>query len=218
MTRRFSARMSSRAIMLIAVFAAASAGVAVAATSSPTLIRACANRKSGALRLSSRCHRNERHVNWDQKGPQGSRGARGATGPRGSAGAAGAKGTTGPTGPAGPGATSFTTALAQGAPKTALATLGNGVTVSGVCTVTEAEVRVEATTSHLQASGTGNANGTTKSVDLNEAGSVLAEKGTVTSDLDVIARDSSVGKFARIDVHAQQGSPCTFWGILIPSQ
>jgi hypothetical protein len=75
---------------------AASSGLAVAATSSSgPVIRACAKKKGGALRLASKCRRSERAVSWSQAGPRGLQGLRGLTG------AAGAAGATGPQGGAG---------------------------------------------------------------------------------------------------------------------
>lgn len=68
-------------------------------------IHACYNKRSGVLRIASRCKRTERAVSWSRVGPQGPRGQRGAAGRNGSngakgtngtAGAAGATGTTGP--------------------------------------------------------------------------------------------------------------------------
>jgi len=76
----------------VAAVLVASAGLAVAATStSVPVIRACANRRTGALRLAGRCHRNERSVSWNQTGPQG------PGGPTGAGGATGQQGNPGPT-------------------------------------------------------------------------------------------------------------------------
>jgi hypothetical protein len=49
----------------------------------------------------------------------------------------------------------------------------------------------------------------------NNATDVGAETGT-EADIDVVAR-ASTGKFAHIDIHGSLGSPCTFWGMVIPS-
>ena len=204
-------------LALLAIFA----GLAVAATStSSTVIRACANKRTGALRVSSRCHRNERPLSWNHDGPAGARGPRGlsglrgATGATGSKGATGAKGIPGSQGPPGPGATTFATTLAPGA-QTALAALGNGVTVSGLCKAAEVELRLETSGPHLQVSGTDSIGKTVESFDFNE--SVSRGVAGSTADLDVLARDSTVGKFAHIDAHAQS-APCTFWGMILPSQ
>lgn len=211
MTRRFSLLVRSpAAVVAAAVLLAGSAGWALAASSSNPVIRACANRKTGALRLGSRCHRNERHVSWNQIGPQGLRGLRGASGSRG---ATGATGGTGAQGLPGPGATSFTASLASGG-KGPVATVGNGVTVTGGCQVAGVELRLVAGSSHLQASGTASNGSTVKPFDFNEVTESEVVTGPITADVDVIARDSTAGKFARIDAHAQQGPPCTFWGVI----
>jgi hypothetical protein len=56
------------------------------------VIRACANKKTGALRLASKCRRSERRVSWSVQGPAGLQGLRG---PTGQAGLPGSKGETG---------------------------------------------------------------------------------------------------------------------------
>lgn len=83
-------------------------GSAPAASSKPRTIRACANKKTGALRVlktkKKRCARTERGIVLGARGQAGSPGAAGlpgAAGPAGSAGAAGVPGAAGPTGPAG---------------------------------------------------------------------------------------------------------------------
>jgi hypothetical protein len=73
-------------------------GVAVGATSSGGKINACADQKSGALRLvkgSAKCTRGERAIAWNRVG------VRGAAGSIGPAGAPGLMGATGPAGPKG---------------------------------------------------------------------------------------------------------------------
>ncbi len=81
------------------VLAAVSGGLAIAATSpGGPVIKACANKQTGALRLAGKCHHNERSIRWNQIGPQGPTGLAGATG------ASGASGAAGQTGPQGPGA------------------------------------------------------------------------------------------------------------------
>jgi hypothetical protein len=76
------------AVALVALLAA-STGWAIAATSNHPVIRACANKKTGVLRLAKRCRRRERSISWDKEGfqgPQGLTGATGATGPAGPTG------------------------------------------------------------------------------------------------------------------------------------
>jgi hypothetical protein len=64
----------------VAALLAASGGLAVAASSRDPVIRACANKKTGELRLASKCRRGERSVSWNQVGPAGAAGKTGATG------------------------------------------------------------------------------------------------------------------------------------------
>ena len=80
--------------------AAAGAGSLAYATIlvNQSVIHGCAARSGGALRIASRCGKNERAVVWNNTGPAG---ARGATGLQGSAGAQGAQGATGATGATG---------------------------------------------------------------------------------------------------------------------
>lgn len=73
-------------------------------------IHACANRRTGALRLAKRCRRGERAVSWSVVA------ARGPIGPTGPAGPAGTHGSAGPTGAAGAqGAAGPATGVAGGA-------------------------------------------------------------------------------------------------------
>jgi hypothetical protein len=55
----------------VALGAAIGGGVVAVAATSTTVIKACAARSGGALRLASRCHSNERAVHWNVTGPQG---------------------------------------------------------------------------------------------------------------------------------------------------
>ena len=62
------------------------------------MIRACANKKTGALRLLStrgKCSKGERSVAWNQTGPQGAPGKNGTNGTNGSNGTNGANGMNG---------------------------------------------------------------------------------------------------------------------------
>jgi hypothetical protein len=94
MRRRPSFLMPSPAVAVaVAAVLAAGTGLAVAASSSSPVIRACANKKTGALRIAGRCHRNERSISWNQSGPQGPGGASGASGATGAVGPQGNPGT-----------------------------------------------------------------------------------------------------------------------------
>jgi hypothetical protein len=94
-------RMVLAAITAGLVAALGGGGFALAQTLPGSVIHACANRYTGAMRLAMRCSRNERSVAWNSTGEPGAPGVRGAQG------TAGAQGSTGPVGPQGPpGATS----------------------------------------------------------------------------------------------------------------
>lgn len=93
MRHRLSFIMPSPAMAVaVAGLIAACSGIAVAASSSNPVIRACANKKTGALRLASKCRHSERSVSWSQKGLEGPRGLTGATGATGGTGATGPQG------------------------------------------------------------------------------------------------------------------------------
>jgi hypothetical protein len=79
-------------------------GYAIASGDSSGVLHACANRKSGVLRLARSCGRDERAITWNQVGPPGRRGAAGPVGP--SDGYAAQTSQTGP--PGGPIATALT--------------------------------------------------------------------------------------------------------------
>lgn len=65
---------------------------ALAPAATATVIKACANNKSGALRLATKgkCKSTERAVSWNIAGPRGLKGAEGEKGDRGLRGATGA--------------------------------------------------------------------------------------------------------------------------------
>jgi hypothetical protein len=86
------------AFLVGVVTTAASVGaVSYVDASGSSTIQACADKRTGVMRLISRgsCKRTETLVSWNRVGPQG------ATGPQGLPGATGEKGSTGATGPAG---------------------------------------------------------------------------------------------------------------------
>jgi hypothetical protein len=75
MGRKLSSLAPSPAMAIsVAALLAASGGLAVAANSSGPVIRACANKRTGVLRLASKCRRGERPVSWNQIGPVGGTG------------------------------------------------------------------------------------------------------------------------------------------------
>jgi hypothetical protein len=87
-------------VVALAVLLAGSAAFALGAVTKDQLIRACADKKTGALRLAAKCTKSERAVSWNKAGPQGKPGAAGAPGQQGPAGTAGAAGAQGPPGTA----------------------------------------------------------------------------------------------------------------------
>jgi hypothetical protein len=203
------------------------------ALSAGPVIRACANKKSGALRVAKRCRRNERRISWDQLGPQGPRGhtgQRGTTGARGATGASGATGqpgTGGPQGPAGPGAKSFSVTMPAESGEATLATDGaSGVVVKGLCASTSANLILTTASgaSSLQASGSvaNAADPTVKRVDIDGSGSQLSAESAAggDGDIDAIARSATSPVFAHFILHvhleAERG-PCLVWGVVTPS-
>jgi len=85
-------------IALTVVLAVSLPAAAFGASSTLTAVKACANKKSGALRLlaKGKCTKKERALTLSQTGPAG------AKGPAGAPGTPGTQGATGPTGPTGP--------------------------------------------------------------------------------------------------------------------
>jgi hypothetical protein len=88
------------AVCLLAAGAVASFGLmeGSALAAAGGTVRACANKKTGALRLAIRCKKGESAVTWNAQGVPGASGPKGGTGAAGSNGAAGAKGDTGAAG------------------------------------------------------------------------------------------------------------------------
>jgi hypothetical protein len=140
---------------------------------------------------------------------------------KGRRGPAGPQGPPGTQGPPGPGATTFSTTLPQGTTNGTVATLSNGLTVIGTCTNGPANVvvNVKSTSgsSTVQASGTGTNGAGVFRADVDGGNSLGPIQDTAQADMDVIARDTTVGGFDRIDVHGAFGLPCKFWGMVIPS-
>jgi hypothetical protein len=136
----------------------------------------------------------------------------------------GSKGDQGPPGPQGPGATSFATTINQGTSLAQVATAPNGIKVLASCLTGPSTVVLKIQTisglNNIQVSGTANEPSATpptfpEDVDNVAGATQVADTGTV--DLDVIARDKTIGPFARFDIHAHFASPCTIWGMITPS-
>jgi hypothetical protein len=222
--------------LLALVFAMGGGAYALTSISgSGGVIHGCYQKRTGNLRViatSKKCRKSEQAIAWNQTGVQGIQGIQGISGipgqqgPKGDTGATGlqgAKGDTGATGPQGPGAVTFTTTLPQGTnTDTALApTLTNGIVAIGRC-VNPGGVVVALELSNpagsFQVSGIGTHGTTVETLDNGTLGGVL-ESDANNANVDVLARDSSFtgSKFARVDVHGTFGSPCTYWGMIIPS-
>jgi hypothetical protein len=89
MHRRFRPRLSFANVAATMALVLAASGLAVAATpQSPKVIRACAKKSNGALRVIAKgnCRKSEKAVSWNQTGPAGVAGAPGATGATGAKG------------------------------------------------------------------------------------------------------------------------------------
>jgi hypothetical protein len=89
------ARVPSFAAVAACVLAIGAGWAIAASTTSSATLRACANEKTGALRLAGRCTKSERRVSWNTVGPRGSRGIQGIQGVKGAKGETGAKGESG---------------------------------------------------------------------------------------------------------------------------
>ncbi len=84
---------------IIPTATAAPAAPAAPSGSVVKVVKACAKKKTGDMRLVSgakKCRKNERFLKWNVAGPVGSTGPTGATGPSGPAGSDGTPGATGP--------------------------------------------------------------------------------------------------------------------------
>ena len=97
----------------------------------------------------------------------------------------------------------------------------SGVDVGVLCaSSTQAGVTVAASPSSgdLNFSGTGSSDSTLVPVNVDGGVDTGSRTGS-TVDLDGVASNTSVGRFARLDVHATaSASGCPFWGVLTPAQ
>lgn len=164
------------------------------------------------------CKTNETQLAWNQQGPAGTPGPKGDKGDTGE---------TGPQGPPGPGAQTFEATVAQGADT--LASLSNGVTIYGACTPPPNGTQTVSLTiqaSVLEQSGLLSKNGTVTAVDYGSGLGISSWSEDASADIDFrgLVRKAqttsypyAAGKFAYVDVHGHYGTPCTFWGMIIPS-
>ncbi len=96
--------MTARTLSALAAFAVLAAAASVQAHA-VTVIHACANKQTGAVRIvatAANCKVTETAVSWNQTGPTGPQGPQGGAGPQGPKGTQGAQGVQGSQGPAGP--------------------------------------------------------------------------------------------------------------------
>src|SRR5438552_2883385 len=110
-TARLAGRRSRQLVAVVVASGLTAVGVAYATSSivdraaTPvSIIQACAQKTTGALRMvsdPSACHRTENYVFWNVEGPSGPSGASGASGPQGDSGPSGPSGESGPSGPQG---------------------------------------------------------------------------------------------------------------------
>jgi hypothetical protein len=202
------------AIATLAAAALTAFLLAGASRAEASTIFACVKKHAGTARIVSKtikCKRSETRLSWN------SQGSRGANGSQGAAGSPGTPGSQGREGLQGPGATSFATTLPEGTIVEPLIKLTDGVVVNGSCLSGLVLLSVEALgVNHLEASGTLEMEDTLDPVDAVNLTAVAAS-GKSTVDYEIIAADSTIGKFSRIDVHGSIGSPCTFWGMVTPT-
>jgi hypothetical protein len=98
--------------------------------------------------------------------------------------------------------------------------LDNGVTATGTCLDAAIDLTITpATPLNLQLSGTTNSDQSGFQSPSITPGNLLSVTGFESVYLDALARDSTVGAFAHIDVHGSGSvsTPCTFWWMIIPS-
>jgi len=156
MSSRFPRVTYANVMATLAVVAALGAGsIAAGATGGGNpVIRACANKKTGALRLlgiRGKCARSERSVAWNRTGPQGAPGKNGTNGTNGSNGTNGMNGS----------AAAYAHVLANGALDTAnsrnVTATGKPGTTGVVCL--RVSVPVSAMTATVDAGNSGGGGG-----------------------------------------------------------
>ena len=70
---------------------------------------------------------------------------------------------------------------------------------------------------NIQVSGSETFGLTVSPADVDNVSGAIQTSDPSTVDFAVIARDKTVGPFARLDVHGHFGAPCTYWGMITPS-
>jgi len=99
--RQFSTRSISWAALLLSSTLLVTNNLNFASSQSSE-IAGCVNKKTGALRIASKCTSLERPISWAKQGPQGVKGDTGLQGEKGETGSAGPQGEKGETGAQGP--------------------------------------------------------------------------------------------------------------------
>jgi hypothetical protein len=96
----------------------------------------------------------------------------------------------------------------------------SGVNIRGQCIsggLVQLELSTSTGTNTLDASGTQNNTNSSNAFKTDtEDSSSFGLTATALEDMDVIARNTAVGNFVRIDLHGQ-GSNCHFWAMVTPS-
>jgi hypothetical protein len=206
-----------RAIAVAACTAVLVAAAPAGAASSGTTLKACANRKTGALRLvvgkNKTCSKRERRVSLNSIG---------AAGPKGDAGAQGLTGAQGPVGPQGPSATSFTQVTAQDSAIHQLLNTGDQK-VSGYCSAGLVELVLDgvvhgSNNNPLDVSGTGTSGTTVTAYQYAGIASAFETDANVVS-FDVLLRHEDTSKLYWLKVFGQRRTTtdCRFWGMVIPA-
>jgi hypothetical protein len=108
------------AVLLAGAMATLATGaVRPAKHSASGVVKACASKRTGVIRLANRCRKSEKKLQWNVRGRRGpagaARGTKGRQGPRGRKGARGATGAQGPQGAKGDAGTA-NAVTTQGAP------------------------------------------------------------------------------------------------------
>jgi hypothetical protein len=146
---------------------------------------------------------------------------RGQTGATGQPGPRGLQGVKGDPGPPGPGATTFQITLPQSPQIAEITTTPNGIIVSAECAGDPVDavgvILDPAARDTMQVFGT-ESDGTSFFPISQPAATEISYGPGFTVALDVIAADSSFGKFDRITVDGKLGATtCTLWGMITPS-
>jgi hypothetical protein len=125
--QKFSTRSIAIAAFALSSFTLISTNIYFASSNSNE-ITGCVNKKTGLLRVATKCNTSEKPISWNKVGPQGIQGEKGELGPqgiqgpqgipgpqgeKGEMGIAGPPGPVGPAGPQGPAGNNTTTTVLQ---------------------------------------------------------------------------------------------------------